>query len=193
MIDPFGWIKAAHDLVLKTERSSGFRPYMRRSKRRILDMAGGTLWLIAVSTAFATLSLIWIGTPMARTAIAGVIGLAMLLLGINIGAMRAARGIPGELPPRTSEDQAMMRNCGRIVVVEIVGLAVVNSLCKLYGQDGLMAPLDLIIVGLHFVALTRVFRTPRYSVMGGCSVSFRSPRCSRCRNGHASGPRPRGL
>ncbi len=139
---------------------------MRRTKRRIIGMAGGTLWMIAVSTAFATLSLMWIGTPMARTVLAGAIGLAMLLLGINIGAMRAARGIPGALPPRTSDDQAMMRNFARIVVAEIVGLAVVNSLCKFYGRDGLMAPLDLIIVGLHFVALARVFRTPRYSVMG---------------------------
>jgi hypothetical protein len=28
MIDPLGWIKAAHDLVSKTEKSSGFRPYL---------------------------------------------------------------------------------------------------------------------------------------------------------------------
>lgn len=28
MIDPFGWIKSAHDLVSKTEKSSGFRPYL---------------------------------------------------------------------------------------------------------------------------------------------------------------------
>src|SRR6266568_5091969 len=139
---------------------------MIRTKRRIIGMAGGTLWLIAVSTAFAILSLVWIGTPIARVVLAGVTGLAMLLLGINIGALRAARRIPGELPPRTSEDQAMMRNFGRIVVAEIVALAVVNSLCKFYGQDVLVAPLDLIIVGVHFVALARVFRTPRYSVMG---------------------------
>ena len=129
-------------------------------------MAGGTLWMIAVSTGFATLSLIRIGTPMASAVLAGVVGLAVLLLGINIGAMRAARGLPGEVPPRTSEDQVMMRHFWRIVVAEIVGLAVVNSLCQFYGRDGLMAPLDLIIVGLHFVALARVFRTPRYGAMG---------------------------
>jgi hypothetical protein len=139
---------------------------MRKTKRRIIGMAGGTLWMIAVSTGFATLSLMWIDTPTARAVLAGAVGLAVLLLGISIGAMRAARGIPGEVPPRTSEDQVMMRNFWRVVAAEIVGLAVVNSLCKFYGQDGLMAPLDLIIVGLHFVALARVFRTPRYSAMG---------------------------
>ncbi len=28
MISPFRWIKAAHDLISKTEKSSGFRPYL---------------------------------------------------------------------------------------------------------------------------------------------------------------------
>jgi hypothetical protein len=137
-----------------------------RTKRRIIGMAGGTLWLIAVSAGFAILSLVWMGTPMAKAVLVGVVGLVTLLLGINVRAMRAARGIPGALQPRTSEEQAMMRNFGRIVVAEIVALTVVNLLCKFYGQDGLIAPLDLIIVGLHFVALARVFGTPRYSVMG---------------------------
>src|SRR4051794_23147903 len=138
---------------------------MKRTKRRIIAMAGGTLWLIAASTAFATISLVWVGTPTARVALAGVIGLAMLLLGINLRAMRASRGIPGELPPRTPEDHTMMRNFGCTVVAEVVGLAVVNSLCTFYARDALMAPLDLMVVGLHFVVLARIFRTPRYSLM----------------------------
>src|SRR5438552_19209843 len=105
---------------------------MRRTKRRIIGMAGGTLWLIAVSTTFATVSLVWIGTPMARILLVVVIGLAILLFGVNIEAMRASRRIPGGLPPRTPEEQAMMRNFGLVVGAEIAGLAVVNSLCRFY-------------------------------------------------------------
>ena len=137
-----------------------------RTKRRIIGMAGGTLWLIAVSAGFAILSLVWMGTPMAKAALVGVVGLVMLLLGINVRAMRAARGIPGALPPRTAEERAIIRNFGYIILAEVVGLAAVNSLCQIYNQYGLMAPLDLIIVGLHFVALARLFQVPRYSVMG---------------------------
>ena len=139
---------------------------MTTAKRRIIGMAGGTLWLIAVSTAFAILSLVWIGTPLARAVLVVVVGLVTLLLGFNIRALRAAVGLPDELPPRTAERQAMMRSFGFITAAEVVGILVVNALCGFYRQNALMAPLDLMIVGLHFVALARLFQVPRYSVMG---------------------------
>jgi hypothetical protein len=145
---------------------------MSRTKRRIIGMAGGTLWMISVSTGFATLSLVLIATRTATLALAGLIVAALLLLAVNVGAMRAARGVPGAVPPPTLDDQAMMRSFFVIVGVEIAALAVVNMACRWYGRDGLMTPLDLIVVGLHFVALARVFGTPRYAVMGGlmCAV-----------------------
>ena len=142
------------------------RAAMRAIKRRMIGMAGGTLWLIAVSTAFAILSLVWIGTPLAGAVLVVVVGLVTLLLVLNIRALRAAVGIPDDLPPRTAKGRAMMRSFGLITAAEVVGILVVNALCGFYRQNALMAPLDLIIVGLHFVALARLFEVPRYTVMG---------------------------
>jgi hypothetical protein len=134
---------------------------------RAVGMAGGTLWLIAVSTCFAILCLAWIGTPMAGVALAAVAALAALLLGITIRALQSARRIAADdSPARTDARKIMMRRFTLIVVAEVLGIMVVNILCSVYRQYGLMAPLDIIIVGLHFVALARLFSAPRYTVMG---------------------------
>ena len=129
-------------------------------------MAGGTLWLIAASTGFAILSLLWIGTPMARAALAAIAGLAAVLVAISMRVLLSARRIPDEMAPPTTDDQRSVRGFTRIVVAEVAGIVVVNALCGIYGQNNLMAPLDLIVVGLHFVALSRLFNVPRYAVMG---------------------------
>jgi hypothetical protein len=136
------------------------------TRGRAIGMAGGTIWLVAVSTGFATLSLAWIGTPAATGALAAVVGLAALLLGVTIRAMLAARRMADDSPARTGERKIMMRRFTVIVVAEVLGIMVVNALCSVYRQYGLMAPLDIIIVGLHFVALSWLFKTPRYTVMG---------------------------
>jgi hypothetical protein len=137
-----------------------------RSRARIVGMAGGTLWLIAASTGFAIVSLLWIGTPTARGALAAVVGLAALFIGVTIRAMLAARRMVNASPARTDERKIMMRRFTVIVVAEVLGIMVVNALCGFYRQYGLMAPLDIIVVGLHFLALARLFQTPRYTVMG---------------------------
>ena len=140
---------------------------MMRDRGRIVGMAGGTIWLVAVSTGFAILSLAWIGTPVARGALAAVVALAALLLGVSIRAMRAGRRIVvDDSPARTDGRKIMMRRFALIVVAEVLGIMVVNALCTVYRRYGLMAPLDVIIVGLHFVALARLFKAPRYTVMG---------------------------
>jgi hypothetical protein len=135
-------------------------------KRRIVGMAGGTFWLIAASTGFAILSLLWIGTPMARATLVAIAGLAGVLVVINTRALLSARRIPDEMVPRTTDDLRIVRGFTRIVVAEVAGIVVVNTLCGIYRQNNLMAPLDLIVVGLHFVALSRLFKVPRYTVMG---------------------------
>jgi hypothetical protein len=133
---------------------------------RMIGMAGGTLWLIVASMGFATGSLLWIGTPMARGALAAVVGLAALLLGVSMRAIRTARRMVDDPPARTDERRTLMRRFTFIVVAEVVGIMVVNGLCSFYRRYGLMAPLDVIVVGLHFVALARLFQVPRYTVMG---------------------------
>jgi hypothetical protein len=80
--------------------------------------------------------------------------------------MKAAMDLPGVLPPLTPEERAIMRGFAQVFIAEIVSLVAVNWLCATYQRFGLMAPLDIIIVGLHFLPLARILRTPRYYVMG---------------------------
>jgi hypothetical protein len=133
-------------------------------KARMIGMAGGTIWLIAVSTTFAILSLAWIGTPRATVALAAVVGLAPLFVGVTVRAMLAARRMANDSPAPTDERRIMMRRFTLIVVAEVLGIMLVNALCG--RRYNLMAPLDVIIVGLHFLALARLFKAPRYTVMG---------------------------
>lgn len=79
------------------------------SKGRVVGMAGDTLWLIAVSTGFAILSLACIETSAATGALAAVVGLAALFLGVTLRAMLAARRIADDPPARTGERKIMMR------------------------------------------------------------------------------------
>ncbi len=139
---------------------------MRVIRARMIGMAGGTLWLVVASMGFATGSLLWIGTPMARGALAAVVGLAALLLGVTIQAIRVARRMVDDSPAGADERRTLMRRFTFVVVAEVIGIMVTNALCTFYRRYGLMAPLDVIIVGLHFVALARLFQVPRYTVMG---------------------------
>jgi hypothetical protein len=132
----------------------------------MIGMAGGTLWLIVASMGFAIGSLLWIGTPVARGALAAVVGLAALLIGVSIRAMYVARRMADDSLARTDDRRTLMRRFVLIVVAEVLGIMVVNGLCTLYRRYDLMAPLDVTIVGLHFIALARLFRVPRYTVMG---------------------------
>ena len=136
-----------------------------RDRGRAVGMAGGTLWLIAVSTGFAILSLAWIGTPAARGALAAVVALAALFVGVTIRAMLAARRMADDSPARIDARKIVMRRFALIVVAEVLAIMMVNALCTFYRRYGLMAPLDVIIVGLHFLALARLFKAPRYTVM----------------------------
>jgi hypothetical protein len=136
-------------------------------RERTIGMAGGTLWLVGVSSFFAIFSLSWIGvgTRLEKGVLTTAVVAAVVALGIVIRATVAATGLPRTASQRTADDTTM-RDFRRTVIAEIAGICLVNVLCGVYGRNNLMAPLDLIVVGLHFVALARVFRVPRYAVMG---------------------------
>ena len=146
---------------------------MRVPKRRILSLAGGTIWLVVAAAGFATISLVFVGTPIAKTSLTGVIALAAVLLGIAITSVRAASKLPGILPPVTEEERGILRHVAQTTVAEVIGLAIVNGICIVYRQFALIAPLDVLVVGLHFIPLARFLGVPRYYVMGAlfCVVS----------------------
>jgi hypothetical protein len=140
---------------------------MRAPKRRMLGMAGAAIWLVAISTVFTVLSLTMIGVPVPRLVLVSVVLAAILHLAIGVGVIRAILRSPGAIPPRTTEDRVMLRRFVPVVIVEVIAIMVVNGICAVTQHLELLVPLDLLIVGIHFLPLARIFRVPRYYAMGG--------------------------
>jgi hypothetical protein len=147
---------------------------MRLSRRRITALSGAAVWLIVVGAAFAILSLAIIATPVSLGALAVVGIAAAILIGKAVSIIRENLRLPGPIAPRTPEEKAMLRPFLVVVAAEVVGIAVVNSICAVTQHLDLIVPLDVLIVGVHFLPLARIFRVPRYCWLGllFCGVSL---------------------
>lgn len=139
---------------------------MQASKRRTIPLAGAALWLIAISAAFTILSLAMIGTSQARIALVAVSVAAVAFLAIGVGVIRALVRSPGPVPPRAQEHRVMMRRFTFIVVGEVVAIMVANAICAVTQHVDAIVPVDVLIVGIHFLPLAWLFRVPRYYAMG---------------------------
>jgi len=140
---------------------------MQVPKRRMLGMAGAAIWLVAISTVFTVLALTMIGAPVSRFVLASVVIAAILHLAIGVGGIRAILRSPGAIPPRTIEDRTLLRRFAVVGVGEVIAIMVVNGICAVTQHLELLVPLDLLIVGIHFLPLARIFRVPRYYFTGG--------------------------
>jgi hypothetical protein len=129
-------------------------------------MAVAALWLVAVSTIFTTVSLVMVGTPVARLALIAVIVAVIAYLAIGVGTIRALRRSPGAIPPRTPEHRLMLRRYAYVVIAEVAAIMIANIVCVVMRRVELIVPLDLLIVGIHFLPLASIFRMPRYYTMG---------------------------
>jgi hypothetical protein len=133
----------------------------------MLGMAGAAIWLVAISTAFTVLALITIGAPVPRFVLASVVVAAILHLVIGVGVIRAILRCPGVIPPRTADDRTMLRRFAVVGAAEVIAIMVVNGICAVTQHLELLVPLDLLIVGIHFLPLAQIFRVPRYYFLGG--------------------------
>ncbi|MBZ5634332.1 MAG: hypothetical protein LAO55_14520 [Acidobacteriia bacterium] len=140
---------------------------MKSSKRRLLGMAGAAIWLVAISTAFTVLSLIMIGTAITRIVLAGVFIAVIAYITIGAAVIRTILRFPGAIPPRSEEERVAMRRFVPVVVAEVIAIMLVNVICGVTQHVELLVPLDLLIVGIHFLPLAWIFQVPRYYVMGG--------------------------
>jgi len=140
---------------------------MQVPKRRLLGMAGAAIWLVAISTGFTVLALTMIGAPVSRFVLAGVIVAAILQLVFGVGVIRAILRSPGAIPPRTTDDRSMLRRFAVVGVGEVIAIMTVNGFCAVTQHLELLVPFDLLIVGIHFLPLARIFRVPRYYFTGG--------------------------
>jgi len=139
----------------------------------MIAMAGAALWLVAISAVFTILSLAMIGTSAARFALVGVAVAAVVYLAIGVGVIRAVLRSPGAIPPRTPEERVVMRRFVWVVIAEVVAIMVVNAVCAITQHLDPIVPLDVLIVGIHFLLLASIFKVPRYYTLGAlfCIVS----------------------
>ncbi len=140
---------------------------MQASKKRMIGIAGAALWLVGISAAFTILSLVMIGTPAARFVLVGVIVAVLAYVAIGVGVIHAVVRIPSASAPRTPEERVVMRRFVWIVIAEVVAIMAVNGVCAATQHLEPLVPLDVLIVGIHFLPLASLFKVSRYYAMGG--------------------------
>jgi hypothetical protein len=120
--------------------------------------------MIAVSAAFSAQAVTMIGTPaaMLSLAIGLTIGAALLTFAIVL-LVRARRGGRSEPSP---ERRLALRRFYWVVAAEIVLIGVVNAATIAAARPTLVVPLDLIIIGLHFLPLAQIFGVSRFYATG---------------------------
>lgn len=133
-----------------------------KTKPYILGLSLGTLWLIIASSASA-LYAIWAATRATLPLIAALI-ITGTLLATNIPYVVKAVKLPG-VPP-SLQGRRIRRQFGLIVILEFIGMAMVSMGCALTHHYSWLVPLVLIVVGIHFMPLAKVFGVPRYLTLG---------------------------
>lgn len=136
-------------------------------RARSIGLAIGALWLTTASAAFAIWSLIVIRTPAAKGTLIGALVIATALIATGVVVTRATLHLPGGVSPRTREEgRAIRRRFAWVFGAELAALAVVNPILAFTGHFKLLPSLDVMIIGIHFLPLARIFRVPRYYVTG---------------------------
>jgi hypothetical protein len=127
-----------------------------------IGLTVGSVWLITASTGFSSLILGLAGGTYARVGLPAVliIGAAFIVAGIVV--LRQALRVPKE----AASGRGIRRPFLLIVIAEIVGWNVANAACLIFWTWRAIVAVDLIIVGLHFLQLARIFKVPRYRILG---------------------------
>jgi hypothetical protein len=133
-------------------------------RRRTIGLSIGSLWLVVVSAAFVIWSLIVIGTSWALITLVVVAVITAAQLVISIIVIRAAVHLPKD-QPRTGKKKMLGRFIF-VVVLEVIVCAAVNIIAIRLKQPEIIPSLVLIVVGLHFLPLARIFNVPRYYITG---------------------------
>jgi hypothetical protein len=141
-------------------------------RRRNLGLAGGCLWLIVVGTTYAAWSLLAVRSTLATALLMAMCicaaGLTLFGIAMICGVLQAPFA-DSVLP---SSGRKIMRQFGMIFAAEGGAIAVVCVACVESHHWIFIVPLSLIIVGLHFLPLARLFGVPRYYTRGAlfCAI-----------------------
>jgi hypothetical protein len=142
----------------------------QKTKPYVLGLSIGTLWLITAASASVLYAII--ATTRARMPLIAVLVITGTLLAVSICYVMKATKLPG-VPP-SMQGRRIRQQFALIVVLEGVAIALVSTGCSLTGHFSWLVPLVLIIVGIHFMPLAKLFGVPRYMTLGWlfCIVSI---------------------
>jgi hypothetical protein len=134
-----------------------------------VGLTGGALWLIGICAAFEAWALVAIRTTVSMVALVAMLLVSAILTVIGIGNLRAMSRLWSTAPERTERDRRIGRRIGRqyalVIALEVVGFVVVNSLLVTTNRIVMIPAADLVIVGVHFFPLARLFHVRRYYPM----------------------------
>jgi len=136
------------------------------SRKRNIGLAAGALWLIAISFVFVAWSLLAIGTLTSIYVLVVTFVLLCILVVTGVLVIRATLDLPKNIAQPTPEEKLIGRRFALVVSVEVIAFAVVNLFIGLTRKFELIPSLNLIIVGIHFIPLAKIFRVPRYYITG---------------------------
>lgn len=134
--------------------------------RRNLGLAGGCLWLIIVGTVYAAWALLTVRSALATSLLAAMSLFAVGMGLFGIAMIRKVRQLPFLPTGRPSEARRIGRQFAMIVAAEGAAIAICARACVKTHHWRFIVPLILIIVGLHFLPLAKLFKVPRYYVTG---------------------------
>jgi hypothetical protein len=144
-------------------------------RRRNLGAAGGCMWLIVFGTVYAAWALLEVKSRLATSLLAGISVAAVVLLFFGVAMTRGVARLVS-LPAAANshaQGQRLMRRFGMIFAAEAVAIAAVSAACMRTHHWRFIVPLVLIVVGLHFLPLAKLFEVPRYYATGAlfCVIS----------------------
>ncbi len=143
-------------------------------RRRAIGLAAGSLWVGTVGAGSAIWALSAIGTPETMWPMAALVATSMGLAVLGFGAIRGAIRLAKPEQEDKSEVKRNIRGFLLITALEIVGFVVANTVLVETKHFRMLPAINLIIIGLHFFPVARLFRVPRYHAMGTlfCAISL---------------------
>ena len=141
---------------------------------RNLGLGGGSLWLIEVGAAFTIWALFTIHSSLATGMLVLVAVASAVLLFFGIRLMLRVRRLSHGPADDPSRSRRIGVRFGTIFAAELVACGAVAAVCVSTHHWKWIVPLQLIVVGLHFLPLARLFDVPRYNLLGisFCAISI---------------------
>jgi hypothetical protein len=137
-----------------------------RERRRNVGLAGSSIWMAALGTGFAGWALVATGTNAATALLATMSVAAVGMIFISIQMLRGVLRLPYMKVGDPAQTRRIQRDFWMVVAAECAAFVVVGSVCGSGRWWKFDVPLNILIVGLHYFPLARIFKSPRLNVAG---------------------------